>query len=96
MAQTTDNIFTKTSTTSVIAVMIVVLGMGLLYLITGAGVPKDDTTRTQIVQGVFGLLMMLAGYYFGASKQRTSTQAGTTTADISATVTTTDKPDNAI
>lgn len=62
--------FCKASTTSVIAVILAISCMGLLYLITAGNMPKDDTTRTQIIQGVFGLLMLLGGYYFGASKQR--------------------------
>lgn len=68
---------TKASTTSVIAVVLVITCMALLFVITAGNVPKDDTTRTQIIQGVFGLLMLCGGYYFGASKQRSSINAET-------------------
>lgn len=66
-------IIAKISTTSVIAAALVFACMGLLFVITCTDQPKDDTTRTQIVQGLFGLLMLLGGYYFGASKNRSPT-----------------------
>lgn len=60
----------KTSTTSIVAVILIVSCMGLLFMVTTCGVPTDETTRVQIVQGLFGVITLLGGYYFGASKHQ--------------------------
>jgi len=64
-------LFGKTSTTSIIAVLLLISCMVIMSFMVATSKPHDATTRTQIVQGLFGLLMMMGGYYFGSSKQRT-------------------------
>ena len=54
---------------------------GILGYISATNNPHDATTRTQIVQGIIGLLMMIGGYYYGAAKNRPA-QANTGSGDI--------------
>lgn len=62
--------FSKTSTTSIVAVLLTICSFGSLgFLLVEFG--DDATTRTQIITGVFGLMAGVVGYYFGSSKQRT-------------------------
>lgn len=63
---------TNTSTTSVIAVILVSSGMGLVFFLAFSNLPHDNTRATQIITGTYSLLMAIVGYYFGASKQRSS------------------------
>lgn len=61
--------FTKTSTTSIVAVLLTVFGFILLgYLCFEYG--DDATTRTQIITGVLSVIGSPAAYYFAASKRR--------------------------
>jgi hypothetical protein len=67
------DIFCKTPTTSIIAVMITLLGFGgLAHIMLKHG--DDATTRTQVVTGILGLLYIPAQYFFGSSKQKAVTQ----------------------
>lgn len=59
----------KTSTTSIVAVIITILTFILLaYLCFKYG--DDATTRTQIITGLLAALAYPAQYYFGQSKNR--------------------------
>jgi len=59
----------KASPTSIVAVLLVVSCMAMLFYISEGKRVTNDTISTQIITGVFGLLMAIAGYYFGASKK---------------------------
>jgi hypothetical protein len=79
----------KHSATSFIAIIWSIGGLGLLFYIVSGRASSDGNLQTQIAQGLFGLLMLVLGYYFGSSKKHSDgTTEGTTTADIQATITT--------
>jgi hypothetical protein len=83
----------KHSATSFIAVIWSFGGLGLLFYIVSGRASSDGNLQTQIAQGLFGLLMLILGYYYGSSKKHSdpSVEEGTTTADIQATITTSPK-----
>lgn len=63
----------KTSTTSIIAVMLVGFSFFLLgFMAMEFG--DDATTRTQIITGLLTSIAAVTGYYFGSAKQRAVTQ----------------------
>lgn len=84
----------KHSATSFIAIIWSFGGIGLLFYIVSGKAHSDGNLQTQIAQGLFGLLMLVLGYYYGSSKKHTdtTTEPGTTTADIQATITTAPEP----
>lgn len=58
----------RATTTTIIAVLVVILCFGFFYL-SGLGLSKaTDALQTQINQGLFGIIMLVVGYFFGASK----------------------------
>lgn len=68
----------NTSTTSIIAVLFVLFGFGLLGYIA-VQTTDDQTTRTQLVTGIFSILSAVGGYYFGAMRNRVPEGEGKTT-----------------
>lgn len=79
----------KHSATSFLAIIWSFGGLFLLWYILSGRAHSDGNLQTQITQGLYGLLMLILGYYFGSSKKHNDgTPEGTTTADISATITT--------
>lgn len=87
----------KHSATSFIAIIWSIGGLGLLFYIVSGRATSDGNLQTQIAQGLFGLLMMMLGYYYGSSKKHSDgTSEGTTTADISATITTSPEPEKKV
>ncbi len=55
--------------TALIAVMVVLLSFGYFFL-AGSGVFKSpESLQTQITQGLFGIVGLVVGYYFGSSKK---------------------------
>lgn len=67
-------LFAKTTTTSIIATLIIVVGFSFLYCIAFIPAHISDSLKTQLVQGDWGIMMLAAAYYFSASKQRGVTQ----------------------
>jgi len=75
-----SNPFSQTSTTSIIAVMLIGGSFFLLgYL--GMEYGDDATTRTQLITGLLTSLGAVTGYYFGAAKNRAG-QVNTDSGDI--------------
>lgn len=85
----------KHSATSFIAIIWSIGGLYLLWFIVSGHAHADGNIQTQIAQGVFGLLMLILGFYFGSSKKHgdPNIEPGTTTADIQATITTSPETD---
>ena len=83
-----NSLITRLSASSLIAVLIVV-GCFAYFFLAGSGLfHAPESLQTQITQGLFGALMLVCGYFYGASKkEKAMTADGTTTADISATIT---------
>jgi hypothetical protein len=74
MSTPTNDFFGKTSTTSIIAVMMVSGAFFLLgFLAMKFG--DDATTRTQIITGLLTSIAAVTGYYFGAAKNRPTDNA---------------------
>jgi hypothetical protein len=62
--------FSKTSIAHILAVMIVVGCFVLLYIMMVKEIPSANLSTVNIAVGfVFGLLGVIAGYFYGASKQ---------------------------
>lgn len=64
------DLFPKTSPTNIVAVLVVVFSFALLFCVIALEKPSNDTRATQIITGLFGVLMLVCGYYFGASRAR--------------------------
>lgn len=67
-------LFTKTSTTSIIAVLIIFCGFALKFSLAFLPSHIDAALKTQIIQGNDNLMLAAALYYFGSSKQKAITQ----------------------
>lgn len=63
--------FNTTSTTSLIAFTIVLLSYLYFFMVGSGKMNTTESLQTQIVQGIFGLTMLVAGFFFGASKKDT-------------------------
>jgi len=59
----------KASTTSVIAIFWTLAAIGFLFYIASGAAHAHETIQTQCIQGLFGIVMLIAGYYFGSSKK---------------------------
>ena len=60
----------KTTTTTIIGIITILACFGFFYL-SGLGLSKaTDALQTQINQGLFGIIMLVIGYYFGSSKDK--------------------------
>lgn len=64
---------TTTSFTSIIAFTIVVLSYMYFFMVGSGNMHTTESLQTQIVQGMFGLTMLVAGFFFGASKKDQNT-----------------------
>jgi hypothetical protein len=62
-------LFTKTSTTSIIAVMIIFSGFALKFALAFFPSHIDAALKTQIIQGNDNIMLAAALYYFGSSKK---------------------------
>ena len=60
--------FNKTTTQTIIAVLVVLLSFGFFYVVGIGASTATESTQTQITQGLFGIIMLVTGYYFGSSK----------------------------
>lgn len=61
---------TTTSTTSIIAFTVVVLGYIYFFFVGSGKMHTTESLQTQIVQGIFGLIMLVAGFYFGGNNKK--------------------------
>lgn len=62
----------RATTTTIIGILIIVFSFGFFYL-SGLGVSDaSESTQTQINQGLFGLVMLVAGFYFGSSTKESN------------------------
>jgi hypothetical protein len=67
------NTISKTSTTSIVAVLIVFFAFFLIgFMAVSYG--DDATTRTQIITGLLTSIAAVTGYYFGSTKNRPQVQ----------------------
>lgn len=71
----------KVSLTSVIAIIVIVSGMGLLVMVLLRAPHLDENTRVQILAIVPNLMMFPLSYLYGAAKTR-QTQASTNSGDV--------------
>lgn len=60
----------KENTTSILAIMWSVSAIVIFILVLTKDIKSDDKTSYMIVQGMFGTITFILGYYYGASKQR--------------------------
>lgn len=68
--------FSKTNIAHILAVMIVIGCFALLYLMMVKEIPKENLSTVNIAVGfVFGLLGVIAGYFYGASKTPSKTSS---------------------
>lgn len=63
----------KATTTTILAVIFVICGFGILYGSGSGSFQATESLQTQIVQGVYGLLMLIAGFFFGSSNNKEKT-----------------------
>jgi len=70
--------FTKITTTSIVSVIVMLCGFILLTALCFLPTHIEPSEKTQIIAGTIALMMLCAGYYFGASKQRGVTQQADT------------------
>jgi hypothetical protein len=64
-------VFNNTNITSIIAFTIIVLSYMYFFMVGSGKMHTTESLQTQIVQGIFGLTMLVAGYFFGSSKKET-------------------------
>ena len=77
------------TTTSLIGVLVVIFCFAYFFL-SGSGLFKaPESLQTQITQGLFGLIGLVVGYYFGSSKRDHIPTEGVTTTAVNSTTTTT-------
>ena len=62
--------FSKTNIAHILAVIIVIGCFAMLYIMMIKEIPEPNLSTVNIAVGfVFGLLGVVAGYFYGASKQ---------------------------
>lgn len=64
----------RTSTTTLLATLVVILSFGILYGASSGLFKAPEGLLSQNVQGIFGLLMLIVGYYFGATHKQNEPQ----------------------
>ncbi len=60
----------KENTTSILAIMWSLSAIIIFIVVLTKDIKSDDKTSYMIVQGMFGTITFILGYYYGASKQR--------------------------
>lgn len=63
----------KENTTSILAIMWSLSAIIIFIIVLTKDIKSDDKTSYMIVQGMFGTITFILGYYYGASKQRADT-----------------------
>lgn len=64
------NTWLKEHTTSLLAIIWSLSAIVIFILVLTKDIKSDDKTSYMIVQGMFGTITFILGYYYGASKQR--------------------------
>lgn len=64
------NCLSKTTTASILAILwTIIAGIAITLAITGT-TTATDAVQTMVLQGVFGIIMYIVGFYHGGSENR--------------------------